>query len=318
MSTQDLPLPAFFHSASFHQDALPGLAPIQHTDRSIPGSVHYTVTRFPKTHGHRFEDMAFLRYECTPADQTEPYLMLRFCVAGNAYCTEKQTDCDQCRLAATPHCLERVPTTDLITLSFTPQYLRPFVRNVSSPDALAARVLRFEHTASFSQTNVIDQRLRTAIEQLLNHTYTDLSANIFVNAQLQIMLLYTLELFWGSLNTDSTFSRFLQSEEERGKIIKAREILLEHIGNPITIKALSRKVAINECYLKTGFKEIFGTTIFDFYQSQRMEHAKFLLCDKRQSVTDVSALLGYSSISHFSTAFKKHTGMKPCELFLHQ
>jgi len=27
-------------------------------------------------------------------------------------------------------------------------------------------------------------------------------------------------------------------------------------------------------------------------------------------------LLGYSSISHFSTAFKKHTGIKPCELLL--
>lgn len=38
------------------------------------------------------------------------------------------------------------------------------------------------------------------------------------------------------------------------KIIKAREILLQHIGEPITIKELSRKVAINECYLKKGSK----------------------------------------------------------------
>jgi AraC family transcriptional regulator len=77
---------------------------------------------------------------------------------------------------------------------------------------------------------------------------------------------------------------------------------------------LSRKVAINECYLKKGFKEMFGTTIFDFYQGQRMEHAKYLLYEKGLSVTEVSVMLGYSSISHFSTAFKKHTGLKPCEL----
>jgi AraC-like DNA-binding protein len=73
---------------------------------------------------------------------------------------------------------------------------------------------------------------------------------------------------------------------------------------------------MNECYLKKGFKEMFGTTIFDFYQSQRMEHAKYLLYEKGISVTEVSSLLGYSSISHFSTAFKKHTGLKPCELLL--
>ena len=110
--------------------------------------------------------------------------------------------------------------------------------------------------------------------------------------------------------------KFLQNAEDREKIIKAREVLLQHIGEPISIKALSRKVAINECYLKKGFKEIFGTTIFDFYQSQRMEHAKSLLYEKGLSVTEVSLLLGYSSISHFSTAFKKHTGIKPCELLL--
>ena len=102
--------------------------------------------------------------------------------------------------------------------------------------------------------------------------------------------------------------------EEREKITRARAILLEHIGDPITIKELSRKVAINECYLKKGFKVMFGTTIFDFYQDQRMEHARYLLYEKGMTVSEVSAQLGYSSISHFSTAFKKHTGLKPCEL----
>jgi AraC-like DNA-binding protein len=110
--------------------------------------------------------------------------------------------------------------------------------------------------------------------------------------------------------------KFLANEFDREKINKARAILLERIGDPITIKELSRKVAINECYLKKGFKEMFGTTIFDFYQSKRMEYARYLLYEKGLSVTDVSMMLGYSSISHFSTAFKKHTGLKPCELLL--
>ena len=121
----------------------------------------------------------------------------------------------------------------------------------------------------------------------------------------------------GEKEVDSFQCKFLANEQDREKIVKAREILLQHIGEPLTIKELSRKVAINECYLKKGFKELFGTTIFDFYQSQRMEHARYLLYEKGLSVTEVSMLLGYSSISHFSTAFKKHTGLKPCELLFH-
>lgn len=140
--------------------------------------------------------------------------------------------------------------------------------------------------------------------------------NIFLNAQMQMLLLYSLECMIGEKEEMAFTCKFLANESDREKIEKAREILLQHIGEPITIKELSRKVAINECYLKKGFKELYGTTVFDFYQSQRMEHARYLLYEKGLSVTEVSMMLGYSSISHFSTAFKKHTGIKPCELLL--
>lgn len=108
--------------------------------------------------------------------------------------------------------------------------------------------------------------------------------------------------------------KFLVDKKAIEKMYLARDILLENIDTLMSIKDLSRKVAINECYLKKGFKEIFGITIYNFYLSKKMEHAKYLLCEKGMSVTEVAAKMGYSSISHFSTAFKKHTGLKPCEL----
>jgi AraC family transcriptional regulator len=156
-------------------------------------------------------------------------------------------------------------------------------------------------------------RKRSVLDTLLNHSYTGALENIFVNAKVHEILLYSLACLVDEKEEGFT-CKFLADPAGRERIYQAREILLQHIGDPITIKELSRKVAMNECYLKKGFKEIFGTTIFDFYQQQRMEHAKYLLYEKGLSVTDISALLGYSSISHFSAAFKKHTGLKPCEL----
>jgi len=160
-------------------------------------------------------------------------------------------------------------------------------------------------------------RTRLVLEAILNHSYSDSMENIYINAQSQMLLLYSLECMIGEKEEMVFSCKFLANEADREKISKAREILIQHIGEPITIKELSRKVAMNECYLKKGFKEMYSTTIFDFYQSQRMEHAKYLLYEKGLSVTEVSLMLGYSSISHFSTAFKKHTGLKPCELLLH-
>jgi AraC family transcriptional regulator len=286
-------------------------------DRMVPGSVKYSIKRFKKLPHWQIEDTGILVYNYVKNDPSENYLELKFCVSGNVYCRQKHTECDFCNLNASKSCQEKVDSVDVLSFRFTRSYLQQFARANKTPANLTDNVLSFAHRNAFSKILPLCGKSRTAIEALLNHKYTDTLENIFINAQTQILLLYSMDCMLGE-KEESTFQcKFLANEADREKIIKAREILLKHIGEPITIKALSRKVAINECYLKKGFKEIFGTTIFDFYQGQRMEHAKYLLYDKGLSVTEVSMLLGYSSISHFSTAFKKHTGIKPCELLLH-
>lgn len=107
---------------------------------------------------------------------------------------------------------------------------------------------------------------------------------------------------------------FLANNAERDKVLQAREILEEEFEQTITIKDLSRRVAINECYLKKGFKAMFHKTIHEFQQDLRIHKAKRLLQTEGYTVSEVAITLGYSSISHFSTAFKKATNMKPCEL----
>lgn len=285
-----------------------------HVDKDIPGSVHYNIKRYKREPQWNIDDTGILEYHYVKNDPAENYLELKFCVSGNIYCRQKQTECDFCKFNASRNCVEKVDSVDVLSFSFKPSYLSQFAK--TNNKTISEAVLSFSHPTAFSKQLPLCGKTRTAIEGLLNHTYTDTLENIFVNAQTQILLLYSMDCMLGEKEETTFTCKFLANAEDREKIVKAREILLQHIGDPITIKALSRKVAINECYLKKGFKEIFGTTIFDFYQSQRMEHAKYLLYEKGLSVTEVSLMLGYSSISHFSTAFKKHTGIKPCELLL--
>lgn len=290
---------------------------LQEKDRQIPGSVQYSVRRYNRHPQWNLDDMGMIVYHVKKDDPSKNYLELRFCIAGNAWCRQKSIECDSCQLNFSPGCTDRVETIDLLSFRFQSVHLSQFVRPRKPEYAISEDLINFNHPSSFSKTLSLCGRTRLVLEALLNHTYTDSMENIFVNAQSQILLLYSLECMIGEKEVEGFQCKFLANEADREKIIKARAILLNQIGEPLTIKALSRKVAINECYLKKGFKEMFGTTIFDFYQGQRMEHARYLLYEKGLSVTEVSVMLGYSSISHFSTAFKKHTGLKPCELLLH-
>lgn len=291
---------------------------LQEKEQQMPGSVHYAIKRYRKHPQWNIEDTGMMVYHFKQKDHTENYFELRFCISGNVYCNKKEIECDSCKLQTSNACAERMETMDVMSFRFLPVHLSQFVKPRKLNETTTDDILQFKHASSFSKILPLCGRTRMVLEALLNHSYTDSLENIFINAQTQMLLLYSLECMLGDDKEVESFQcKFLSNEADREKITRAREILLQHIGEPITIKELSRKVAINECYLKKGFKELYGTTIFDFYQSQRMEHARYLLYEKGLTVTEVSMMLGYSSISHFSTAFKKQTGLKPCELLLH-
>ncbi len=101
---------------------------------------------------------------------------------------------------------------------------------------------------------------------------------------------------------------------DRNKILEARNILLSQLHQPVPIKTLARRVGINENYLKRGFKEIFNSTIYQYFQEERMKQAAAQLKNNSSTVKEVATNLGYTSVSHFSTAFKKSMGLLPCEL----
>ncbi|MBC8032658.1 MAG: helix-turn-helix transcriptional regulator [Chitinophagaceae bacterium] len=288
---------------------------LEQKERQIPGSVQYSIRRYHKNTQWSLDEAGMMVYHFKKETPADNYLELKFCVTGSVYCHHEGQNCDKCRLNVLKGRTE-VESVDVLSFRFSPMHLSQFVKPFKLNQAVANDILAFEYKSSFSKVLSLCGRTRIVLEALLNHSYTDSLENIYINAQTQMLLLYSMECMAGDKELESFSCKFLANEADRDKIIKAREILLENIGEPVTIKELSRKVAINECYLKKGFKEMFGTTIFDFYQSQRMEHARYLLYEKGLSVTDVSMLLGYSSISHFSTAFKKHTGLKPCELLL--
>jgi AraC-like DNA-binding protein len=290
---------------------------IYRREAQIPNSVSYDMRRYLKQPGWQPDDIGMMEYTYVSKNNPNNSLALKFCVAGQAYCEEDECETGvACKKTGLNNCTEVVETVDVYTFNFTYSYLRQFLSTKAAVSE-AEKYLGFEYTQSVTHLIPLCNKNRLILGSLFNHKYTGAMENIFLNSQIQFLLVYSMDCLFGEGDRDKIYQcKFLEDERGRETIIKAREILLQHIGDPITIKELARKVATNECYLKKGFKEMFGTTIFDFYQNQRMEHAKYLLYEKGLSVTDVSSLLGYSSISHFSTAFKKHTGLKPCELLM--
>lgn len=151
------------------------------------------------------------------------------------------------------------------------------------------------------------------LHEIINCKLQGAFRNMFLESK-ALSLLLCFQKCSATNQADCASCKFLTKPVEKEKILKAKEIILSRLNNPPTISELSVQIGINQCYLKKGFKEIFGTTVYDFVQEQRMLKAKLLLHTNKFSVSQVAEQIGFSSQSSFSAAFKKFTGIVPSEL----
>lgn len=94
-------------------------------------------------------------------------------------------------------------------------------------------------------------------------------------------------------------------------IYKIRTKIIERLEIPPVIKELAAGANMSPTKLKRLFKQVFGNSIFSYYQEFRMKEASRLLKEENRSVSDVGYQLGFTNLSHFSRVFKEHIGVKP-------
>jgi AraC-like DNA-binding protein len=74
---------------------------------------------------------------------------------------------------------------------------------------------------------------------------------------------------------------------------------------------LSRKVNFDYAYLSNLFSGIQGITIEKYFILMKIERVKELLIQGKESLSNISFIMQYSSVAHLSNQFKKITGMAP-------
>ena len=104
---------------------------------------------------------------------------------------------------------------------------------------------------------------------------------------------------------------FLIDEDNVFKIKKAKEIIIANMSEPPSLQELSDEIGLNLKKLKMGFKQIYGDTVYGFLFDYKMDYARKLLDSGSYNVNEVGLKIGYSTGSHFISAFKKKFATTP-------
>lgn len=158
------------------------------------------------------------------------------------------------------------------------------------------------------QNQPISLAMHQCIRQIMACQHITGLKLLFLQAKCIELLVLQAEAFEkASTKTQGTI---LKSAYDKECIYHARDYLIQHLNEPPSIAELAKLSGINEFKLKQGFKEVFATSVFAYLNEHRLDHAKDLLLDG-QSIKSVAEEMGYSSVQHFSTAFRKKFSISP-------
>ncbi|MCW3118026.1 MAG: transcriptional regulator, AraC family [Chitinophagaceae bacterium] len=157
----------------------------------------------------------------------------------------------------------------------------------------------------------IDATMLNLISNIVNCSYKDGLKKMYLLSKSIEFLVLQAEACNAALIPSY---RYIKTKYDKECILYAREYIMSHLGMPPSLSELAKIIGINEYKLKRGFKEIFDNTVFGYLSDARLEIAKNDLLKNKTSASQIASELGYSSVQHFSNAFKKKFGLSPNKL----
>ena len=159
---------------------------------------------------------------------------------------------------------------------------------------------------NMSKTNVYSY-LNSMLEEITEQQedYEAVCQNL-----LEVLLICILRS--GSLSVVPDNSRLLNRE-----CTQIKNYLDANYSEDITLDTLSALTHMNKYYLAHTFTKYMGLSPINYLLQKRIQEGKSLLESTSYSIAQISDLLGFSSQSYFSQAFRKATGMTPMQYRKH-
>ncbi|PHN02345.1 helix-turn-helix domain-containing protein [Flavilitoribacter nigricans] len=193
----------------------------------------------------------------------------------------------------------------IFNLGFTREWLKSTLLNAENVDKLGKLFLsddpiyivenldfKFKNILNDLDLNTVSRlRLFSGILQLLDYLVIKLNSRVSES-------LHTANIHYADLE----------------QLMKAKNQLDTHLEESIPVEELAQGAGMSLSKFKRLFKQVFGTTPYKYYLQNRMEKAMEMLLSGRQSVSEVGFLIGYTNLSQFTKAFKKHHGILPSEV----
>lgn len=115
---------------------------------------------------------------------------------------------------------------------------------------------------------------------------------------------------------NATSEQTNSSKNHDAELIKQLyNFILENLDSPLpTVRVLSTRFGTNEYKLKDDFRHFFKTSIYQFYNDERLKRAHLLIQQTTIPLKEIADMSGFTMYPSFSKAFKKRFNYAPNQI----
>lgn len=134
------------------------------------------------------------------------------------------------------------------------------------------------------------------------------------SAELELCVLLVLQLIARHAeNSPLEATGELVDAQRRQPIEPALNYVYEHYKEDIPISALAKSCSMSESYFRKQFIRIMGQSPLEYVNAYRIHRSMNLLHTTSDSIQNIAARSGFSSIAAFNRNFRKHAGVSPSQ-----
>lgn len=171
----------------------------------------------------------------------------------------------------------------------------------TTEDEPLARLLGLHNDKPFVSSGALSAHMQAILENLFTAPSRGACDALIVEARILDLLTFASAR---SFEIDTQLS-----VRDTRRLLEAREILDQSLGDPPTIVELAARVGLGATKLKKGFRLLFGVPVKAYVLTQQLEDATGKL-EAGMTVAEVAYSLGYTP-SAFTAAFRRRLGRLP-------
>lgn len=198
-----------------------------------------------------------------------------------------------------------------VSVRWHPDLLYSLAETYGDPLVMLAQQVMAGESMQLTATGLpVVSSLQTVLMQLVDVSLSGCLLKLFLEAKVMELLVLQLKQFQ---ELEAGADRMPVPVTDFDKLEEVRRILQQEFTRPPTLAALSRAVGLNEFKLKKGFREAYGTSVYDWVLNYRLD-VGYQLLQQQLSVSEVAYRIGYQHPAHFTTAFRKKYGIPPSQI----